>query len=56
MEGASCEIVEDGGGGQLVEMVAQAMAYLVQSDIWESVSEEWLCRHLVVVLDHLWWW
>lgn len=56
VEGESCEIVGDGGGGQLGEMIAQAMAHSVRSDNWGSVSDEWLCRHLVVVLDHLWWW
>lgn len=40
MEGESCEIVEDGGGGQLGRMIAQAKAHFVQSDILESASDE----------------
>ena len=55
-EGESCEIVEDGGGGQLGEMIAQVMAHLVRWDTFESVSDERACRHLVVVPDHLSWW
>ena len=56
VEGESCGIVEDGGGGQLGEIIAQAMAHLVRWDVFESVSDEWACGHLVVVPDHLLWW
>ena len=53
VEGESCGIIEDDDGGQLAGMMAQVKVHFVQSDILESVSDEWACRHLAVGLDHL---